>query len=68
MKQSRFGPGFADARAKLYRAEYALVTISIVTYLVWRSMNVGVLDWLQVVFLVAFPDLASFIPIGGSSK
>ena len=37
MKQTGFGPGFADARARLYSAEYALVSVAIVAYLVWRS-------------------------------
>jgi hypothetical protein len=65
---SGFGPGFQDARSKLFRLEYAAASIAIVGYLVWRSVYLGGVDWLQVIFWVAFPDLASFIPIGASSK
>src|SRR5690348_16067476 len=65
---SGFGPGFQDARSKLFRAEYAAFSLAIVSYLVWRSIYLGGIDWLQVIFWVAFPDLVSFIPIGGSSK
>jgi Domain of unknown function (DUF4260) len=65
---SGFGPGFQDARSKLFRLEYAAASIAIVGYLVWRSVYLGGVDWLQVIFWVVFPDLASFIPIGASSK
>ena len=44
MKQTGFGPGFADARARLYRAEYALVNVAIVAYLVWLSLYMGGID------------------------
>jgi hypothetical protein len=65
---SGFGPGFQDARSKFFRLEYAAASIAIVGYLVWRSLYLGGVDWLQVIFWVVFPDLASFIPIGASSK
>lgn len=65
---SQFGPGFQDATSRLYRVEYAAVTIAIIGYLIWRAFNLGGIDWLQVAFWAAFPDLAAFIPIGLSSK
>lgn len=65
---SEFGPGFQDARSKLYRAEYAAITFAILSYLVWRSIYLGGVDWLQFVFWAVFPDVAAFIPIGASSK
>jgi hypothetical protein len=65
---SGFGPGFQDARSKLYRAEYAAITLAIVAYLAWRTFYLGGVDWLQVVFWVVFPDLVSFVAIGLSSK
>ncbi len=64
----RFGPGFQDARSTLYRAEYAAVTLALLAYLIWRSLYLGGLDWLQTIFWAVFPDLAAFIPIGASSK
>jgi len=65
---SGFGPGFQDARSVLYRTEYLAVSFAIFGYLLWRSLFVGGVDWLQVVFWVAFPDLVSFLAIGLSSK
>jgi|GEM_PF-2484386 len=63
-----FGPGFQDARSRLYRVEYAALSISIFAYLTWRSIYLGGVDWLQLVFWVVFPDLISFVAIGASSK
>jgi len=63
-----FGPGFQPAGSKLYRAEYAAITIWIGAYLVWRTFYAGGLNWFEAVFWVAFPDLAAFIPIGASSQ
>jgi hypothetical protein len=63
-----FGPGFQDARSRLYRVEYAAIGIAIVAYLLWRSIYIGGINWLQVVFWFLFPDLVVFIPIGLSSK
>jgi len=65
---SGFGPGFQDARSGLYRTEYLAVSFTIFGYLLWRSLYVGGVDWLQVIFWVAFPDLVSFLAIGLSSK
>lgn len=65
---STFGPGFQDARSRLYRAEYAALALTVLGYLLWRSFHGGGVDWLQVAFWVVFPDLASFLPIGLSSK
>lgn len=65
---SGFGPGFQDIRSRLYRAEYAAITLAIIAYLVWRTFYSGGIAWLQVVFWVVFPDLVSFIAIGLSSK
>ena len=66
--RSGFGPGFQDARSALYREEYAAVTLALLAYLIWRSLHLGGLDWLQTIFWAVFPDLAAFIPIGASSK
>ncbi len=63
-----FGPGFQDAGSTLYRAEYAAATLALLAYLVWRSLYLGGLDWLQTIFWAVFPDLAAFIPIGASSR
>ena len=65
---SGFGPGFQEAGSRLYRAEYAAVSVAIVGYLVWRSVYLGGIDWLQVIFWVILPDLIPFIPIGASSN
>ena len=64
----KFGPDFQDARSTLYRAEYAAVTLALIGYLIWRSLYLGGLDWLQTIFWAVLPDLAAFIPIGASSK
>jgi len=65
---SGFGPGFQDARSVLYRTEYFAISFVIFGYLLWRSLYVGGVDWLQVIFWVVFPDLVSFIAIGLSSR
>jgi Domain of unknown function (DUF4260) len=65
---SQFGPGFQVATSRLYRTEYAAASAAIIGYLIWRTYYLGGIDWLQVIFWAAFPDLASFIPIGVSSK
>jgi hypothetical protein len=62
-----FGPEFQDARSRLYRSEYAAISIALLGYLVWRALYFG-LDVSQTVFWAIFPDLASFVPIGLSSK
>ncbi len=66
--KSGFGPGFQDASSKTYRAEYAAATIALLSYLIWRSLYMGGVDWLQTAFWAVFPDLAAFIPIGASSR
>jgi hypothetical protein len=66
--QGGFGPGFQDARSKLYRAEYAAATLALLAYLIYRSLYLGGLDWASMVFWIFFPDLVAFIPIGLSSK
>ncbi len=63
-----FGPGFQDARSKLYRAEYAAVTAAILVYLIYRWLYLGGLDWASTVFWIFFPDIVAFIPIGLSSR
>ena len=64
----RFGPGFQNARSRFYRAEYGALSITILVYLVWRTLNFGGVDWLQVIFWAVFPDVVTFIPIGLSSE
>ena len=63
-----FGPGFQDARSRLYRAEYAAISLAIIGYLVWRGVHLGGVGWLQVAFWAVFPDLVAFVGIGLSSK
>ena len=46
----------------------ALINVGIIGYLLWRSFYLGGIDWLQFVLWAILPDLASFIPIGASSK
>jgi hypothetical protein len=67
-RQGEFGPGFQDSRSKLYRAEYAAATAAILTYLIYRWLYLGGLDWASTVFWILFPDLVAFIPIGLSSR
>jgi hypothetical protein len=66
--QGGFGPGFQDARSKLYRAEYASATLVLLAYLIYRSLYLGGLDWASTLFWIFFPDLVAFIPIGLSSR
>ncbi len=66
--KSAFGPGFQDPQSRTYRAEYAVATITLLSYLIWRSLYFGGVDWLQTAFWAVFPDLAAFIPIGASSN
>jgi len=63
-----FGPGFQDARSRLYRAECAAITAVILAYLIYRWLYLGGLDWASTVFWIFFPDLVAFIPIGLSSR
>jgi hypothetical protein len=63
-----FGPDFQSAGSRLYRAEYAAITLAVIAYLLWRTLYAGGMDWLQVVFWIVLPDLGAFVPIGLSSK
>ncbi len=63
-----FGPDFQAASSKLYRLEYAVVTIAILVFLIYRWLYLGGLDWASTFFWILFPDLVAFIPIGISSK
>jgi len=65
---SGFGPGFQDAGSKLYRAEYAAISLTIFGYLAWRAVNLGGVDWIQLGFWVIFPDLLAFSGIALSPK
>jgi hypothetical protein len=63
------GPGFQGARSKLYRSEYALITLAILVFFAWRYLHApGGINILEIVFWAIFPDLAAFIPIGLASK
>lgn len=64
----KFGPGFQDGRSRLYRAEYGALTAALAGYLVWRGVFLGGVDIWQTAFWAVFPDIASFVPIGLSSK
>jgi hypothetical protein len=59
-----FGPDFQNAGSRLYRIEYAGITVAILAYLVYRWLYLGGVDWLSTAFWAIFPDLAAFIPIG----
>ena len=65
---SSFDLGFQDARSALYRAEYLAISLTILGYLLWRSLYIGGVDWLQVLLWVIFPDVVSFLAIGFPSK
>ena|SRR5579864_3587635 len=68
-KQSNFGPPFQGAQSKLYRSEYAIISLAILGLLVWRySQSPGLIFVLEILFWAIFPDLAAFIPIGLSSS
>ena len=68
-EQPQFGPPFQDARSKLYRSEYALISVAILVFLGWRYLQVPSLFFvLGIIFWAIFPDLAAFIPIGLSSS
>ncbi len=67
-EKSQFGPGFQDARSWLFRAEYALIFGAILAYLIWRTIYLGGVDWLQFIIWFIIPDLVSFIAIGAFSK
>jgi|SRR5579862_3062587 len=60
-----FGPGFQSATSRLFRGEYALISLVIVGYLVW-SYRSGI-SWVALAVLIFFailPDLVPFVPIG----
>jgi hypothetical protein len=64
-KNKSFGPGFQSSTSRLFRAEYALISLAIAAYLVW-SYRMGI-GWIALAFLIFFailPDLVPFIPIG----
>jgi len=63
-----FGPEFLEAGSRLYRAEYAAVSVVIIAYISWRGLFLGGVSILLTVFWVLFPDLMAFIPIGLASK
>jgi hypothetical protein len=63
-----FGPGFQAATSKLYRVEYAAITVALLAYLLYRWRFLGGLDWPSTVFWGVFPDLVAFIPIGLSKR
>ena len=62
------GPGFQPATSRLYRAEYAAISLALLAYLVYRSLYLGGLGWPETIFWLLFPDLVAFIPIGLSRK
>jgi hypothetical protein len=67
-ERSNFGPPFQGAQSKLYRAEYALISLAILIILGWRyTQSPSIVFVLEIIFWAIFPDLAAFIPIGLSS-
>lgn len=68
-KTGGFGPGFQSSTSRLFRAEYALVSVAIVAYLVFHyRAGISWLDIFALIFFLAFPDIAAFIPIGIASS
>lgn len=63
-----FGPDFQAAGSRLYRAEYGVLTVAILGYLIWRAQIIGGVDILQTVGWILFPDVVAFLPIGISSR
>jgi hypothetical protein len=64
-----FGPGFQSSTSRLFRAEYALISVTIVAYLVWSyHSGIGRANLVVLLFFGALPDLASFVPIGLASS
>ena len=66
--KNEFGPEFLQVGSRLYRAEYAVISVVIAGYLIWRAFFAGGIDLLQTFMWVIFPDLVAFMPIGLSSK
>lgn len=67
--KKELGPGFQDAESKLYRLEYAVISLSILGFVVWKIVyGSGSFSILELVLWAIFPDLAAFIPIGLKSK
>ena len=68
-RSGQFGPGFQNARSRLYRSEYALITVSILIFLAWRYIySSGSVSILEIAFWAIFPDLVAFAAIGAASK
>ena len=63
-REGGFGPGFQSATSRLYKAEYAIISLILLGYLLWKATTGGGIDILQTLFWGAFPDLFAFIPIG----
>ena len=63
-----FGPDFLEAGSRLYRAEYAALSVAVVGYLVWRGLSLEEVNVVQTLFWVVFPDLVAFVPIGVSGN
>jgi len=63
-----FGPGFQAAGSKLYRAEYAAVTLAVVAYIAYRATHSGGLALVPTAVWFVLPDIVAFVPIGLSSK
>src|ERR1700747_3579891 len=67
-ERPNFGPPFQGAQSRLYRAEYALISLAILGILSWRySQTPSIFFVLEIIFWAIFPDLGAFIPIGLSS-
>jgi hypothetical protein len=66
--REKFGPEFQKSDSRLYRAEYAVVSLAIIAYLIWRAFFAGGLDVIQTIFWVLFPDLIAFIPMAFSPR
>ncbi len=71
-KQPKWGPGYQPVDSLLYRAEYAVLFLSVIVYLGWRGTRIAGTDvtiyWAAFAFWIVFPDLAAFIPIGLASR
>ena len=65
----KFGPGFLRLNSTIYRLEMLLITLAIVSVLFyWRALVTRDLNIPATIFWLAWPDVASFVPIGLATR
>ncbi len=67
-EKKKFGPKNLDTGSRLFRIEYAVISLGILAYSIWIAIYGQGLDILQFIFWGVFPDLVAFIPIGLAMK